>query len=295
MGVNPLPTAAQRDNQKSGIAIEHMQTQQEIGSFHFMSAFESGLELAGRVMNDWIPVTYDTEREEAIRKPDDSHRIVRLNTAAPYPDPKTGELQHFPIGEGDHDVVISTGPSELSQRDAVADFLDSLISNLGALPIPPPAAAKLLALAIQMRNLGPKGDEMAEIVAPADGGNQAQAQLVEAQQQTAAMQQALQEMQAELQQLKLEKAGKVIDNQFKLQLEKMREENALAIAEVSTKAQQISERLETFRDMMQQFHSQAHELGMTQQEHANTLDQQQQQAALQPPPQQGQPQQPQAA
>ena len=281
MGISPLPTAAQRDNEKSGVALEKIQTEQAVGSLHFSAGYDRAVERAGRIIDSWMPVVYDTEREEWLHQADETRRHVRLNTGEPYPNPETGEMEHYPIGDEEHDVAVSTGPSFDSQRSAVSDFLDNLIGQLPKMPIAAPQAAKLLALAIQMKDLGPKGDEMAEIISPSQPDQSGQIQQMQAQFQQS--QQVLQQMQSELQKFQLEKAGKVIDNQFRLQIEKMREENALAIAEVNTKAQQMSERLQTFSDMMSQFHSQAHDVGMQadQQQHEAGMAQQQQAAAQQ--------------
>jgi hypothetical protein len=167
MGISPLPTSAQRQNEKSGVALERIQAQQQIGSFHFTDNYERALAFAGRVIDSWIPVVYDTEREIALGKPDDSHEVVRINTAEPYADEKTGELKHFPVTDkGDHDVTISDGPSYASQQEAASDFLDLLVQNLEKIPPPGSPQAKLFALAIRMKQLGPMGDEMADIVSP---------------------------------------------------------------------------------------------------------------------------------
>lgn len=166
VGISPLPTAAQRDNAKSGVALQTIKQQQQVGSFHFTDGFDRALEFAGRVINSWIPVVYDTERDVAIRKPDDSHKIVSLNTPAPYAEQPGGEPEHYPIDDADHDVTVNTGPSSDSQWEAQSDFLDQLVTNLHQLPVPPPAQAKLLAMAIRMKNLGAKGDEMADIISP---------------------------------------------------------------------------------------------------------------------------------
>jgi hypothetical protein len=271
MGISPLPTAAQRDNQKSGIALEKVKEQQEIGSWHFVDGFDRALAFAGRVIDERIPVVYDTERDMTLRKPDDSPHQVRVNTESPYAD-ETGEMVHYPIVDGvDHAITTSDGPSYASQMEAASDFIDLLIQSLPTLPIPPPQAAKILALAIQMKQLGPKGDEIAEIVSPTDAGQagQMQQQIGQAQAALAQQGQALQAMQAELQKLQLEKSGRVIDNQFKLQIETMRQENALAIAEVETKAQSLSERMEFVTDLAHKFLDSAHDVGLQAQDHAN--------------------------
>jgi len=91
-----------------------------------------------------------------------------------------------------------------------------------------------------------------------------------------------------MQKLQLEKAGHVIQGQFDVQIEKMKLENALAVAEISTKAQQLSERVQLLSDMMSQFHDQAHDAALQAQQQAHERDQataaaqQQQQAEPQP-------------
>jgi hypothetical protein len=138
MGISPLPTAAQRDSEKSGVAIERIQSTEALGSYHFTAGYERALERAGRIIESWVPTVYDNKREMGLRQLDDSHKVVTINTAEPYPN-KQGEMEHYPVGDGDHDVTVSTGPSYQSQREAVGEFLDTLIQNLPNLPIPPQA------------------------------------------------------------------------------------------------------------------------------------------------------------
>ena len=76
VGISPLPTAAQRDNEKSGVALQRIQMEADMGSYHFIDGYDRALRLAGRVMDQWIPIVYDNERTKALRQPDDSHRMV---------------------------------------------------------------------------------------------------------------------------------------------------------------------------------------------------------------------------
>lgn len=298
MGISPLPTPMQRDNQKSGVALERIQQQMAIGSYHFLDKYEMALAFAGRIIDSWIPVVYDAEdREVGIRMPDDTHKVVRANTQQPYIDQTTGEPQHYPIGDETHQVTISTGPSSDSQRDAASDFLDTLIDNLGSLPVAPPQAARLLALAIQMKQLGPKGDEMAEIISPDQQGQQQippqlQAAMSQAQQEMQAMHAYAQQKEREVAELKQKLDAHVVDNEYRLKIEQMKIEAQLAMAEVNTKAQNLEERLKFVEDMWRQLHQQQAEqaaqradqqhqaqMAAMQQEHAVRLQQQQAQAA----------------
>jgi len=264
MGISPLPTAAQRDNEKSGVALDKIQQQEAMGSLHFVDAYEAAISRAGRIIEAYIPVCYDREdREMGLQMANDSRKIIRANTPEPYlADPKTGERQQYLIGDEEHDVAISAGPSYQSQREEAGKYLDTLIGNIQEITqiCGAQAAAKLLSLATQMRELGPLGDEMADVLNPEKAGEQAQLQGMQHQLQQQGL--LTQQLQDELQKLQLEKAGKVIDNQFKMQLQKMEDENKLAIAEISTKAQQLSERMQTFADQMAQFHSQAHDVAL---------------------------------
>ena len=163
MGINPLPTAAQRQNEKSGIALQKIQASQEVGSFHFVDGYERALERIGRIVDSWIPVTYDAaDRTMWLHQEGKPRRKVVLNSSVPDEDGAFNVVSE----EEDHDVTIGTAPSAASQEQAASDFLDLLVSNIANLPIDPPAKAKLLSLAIEMKELGPLGKEMAEIISP---------------------------------------------------------------------------------------------------------------------------------
>ena len=282
MGVNSLPTAAQRDNQKSGVALDRIESAQAVGSFHFLDNFDRALMLAGRAMDERIPIVYgDEDREMMLARGDETHRRVKLNTKEPYPaEDGTNKLLHYPVDKGTHHCTISTGPWQESQNRAVSEFVDLLVQNLKTLPLAMPQAQQILALGVQMKQLGPKGDKLAEIISPTPADGQPQIPQ-EAQAAIAQAHQVIEAMQAELQKLQAEKQGKVVDNEYKLQLERMKIEAEIAIAEVNTKAQSLEERMRFVEDAWKQLHGQAHEAGLqaADQAHAQDLATQQQQAA----------------
>lgn len=153
---------------RSGIALKTLAAQTYEGNYHFIDSYANAVKLAGRIIDDLIPVTYDTIRDQALRKPDDTQAMVRLHDPN-FVDPQ-GQSKLLDTSVGDHQVTISTGPTQDSQRDAVDDFLNSIVSNeqiVGlALQNPQSTAAKLLAMAIKLKNLGPLGDQIADDVAP---------------------------------------------------------------------------------------------------------------------------------
>lgn len=307
MGISPLPSAAQRANQKSGVALQNIQSQQSVGSYHLVDSYDRAIKLTGRIVNQWLAETDLGETERAIREADGTHKLVKINTDAPVQ--VDDHEYHFPIADdkGRYQVTVSSGTSTESQRSEASDFADTLIQNLKGLPIAPPQAAKILSLVVRMKQLGPLGDQMADIISPQDNG--AQQQLAQLQQQGQQMQQAMQEMQQTLQKLMLERQGKVIEMQGKQQIAQLDaqvrlteanldRETKLAVAEIGTKAQIESEREGLLTDLESQFHDQAHSAAMQkdqqaheQQMQAAQVQAQQQQQAQAAEQQQAQPEQ----
>jgi hypothetical protein len=311
VGVSPLPTAMQRSNEKSGIALERLENLENTGSFHFVDGYDRALRLAGRVIDQWIPSVYgEPRRPLQVRKPDESYRLIQLNSE-PYPDEKNpGQYVQYPVEEVDHAIAVSSGPSYNSQREQVASFIDMLIQNLPNMPwIPPPVAAQILSIAIKMKNLGPQGDQLAEIISPSPGSpDQSMAQMQQAQAQLQQQGAQIQQLQAIVQQLTMEKHTKMVEGQYKMELERLRSETNLlverlkvdaqmAVAQIQTKSQMESERTsaisETSQQARQQMHEaeaaqrqQDHELRLAQQEYASQLAQAQQQAQPAPEAQQ---------
>lgn len=291
MGITPLPTAAQRQNEKSGVALDKIQSQQAIGSFHFTDNFDRAIENAGRQINELITKVMDTPRQVGVRNPDDSHSLMPVAPAGQMPEQQPTEqpidpADAFDPQKGDFDVTISTGMSYQSQRAEASDFVDTLLGELPNLPIPPQAKATLLAKAITLKDIGPIGDEMAKIIDPQGDGEPIPPQ---AQQMIAHLQQQLQEAGQAAQQLAQEKQGKMWETQGKLQqiaaqsqadmaLEDKKLLAQITIAEINTKAQNESDREADRRELEAQFHDQAHDVAL-QAQGAQQQQQAQEQAA----------------
>lgn len=275
MGITPLPTAAQRQNEKSGVALDKIQSQQAIGSFHFTDNFDRAIENAGRQVNELITLVMDTPRQVGVRNPDDSHSLMPIAPGGQMPQQVTSEQpvdpkDAFDPQKGDFDVTISTGMSYQSQRAEASDFVDTLLSELPNLPIAPQAKATLLAKAITLKDIGPIGDEMAKIIDPQGDGEPIPPQ---AQQMIAHLQQQLQETGQAAQQLAQEKQGKMWETQGKLQqiaaqsqadmaLEDKKLLAQITVAEINTKAQNAADREADRRELEAQFHSQAHAVAL---------------------------------
>lgn len=178
-----------RSSPISGKALEEFEAQGDIKTFHFVDNYDRILEFEGRMIDDLIPVVYDTERQQAIVGNDDKPKLITLNG------PPDEEGHRYPTDEGDHELTISTGPSYDSQRQEQNEFSKTLVANPQlvtlALQNPQSSSAKILALAIRMSDLGPLGDAMAEAIDPAEGEEQPIPPQVKA-----AMQQMQQQLQA---------------------------------------------------------------------------------------------------
>ena len=292
MGVNALPTQAQRTNQKSGLALEKIQSEQSIGSYHLVDSYDGAIKLTGRIINHWLPEVDLGETQRPVRLADGKHKLVAINTDAAVID---GDHEyHFPIADdkGRYQVTISSGPSHESQREEGSEFVDTLMMNLKDLPLQPQQMQKLMALGIRLKQLGPLGDQMADVIDPPNQAGQQQQQMAQMQQQGQQMNQQLQALQALVQKLMLERQGRVIENQGKMALAKiegaqaiteanMDRETRLAVAEIQTKAQIQTEREGMVHDLESQFHDQAHEVALQahDQTHQQGMAQQQRAAA----------------
>ena len=274
MGISPLPTQAQRRNEKSGIALEKIQDETQQGSFHFVDNYERGLMFCGRIINDLLFAVYDTPRDVGVRHKDESHHVIRINEKS---QDENGQPVAHLLSDGEYDVTISTGPSYQSEREQANEFSDGMLEIIGTLPVDPSVKAKLVALSITMKDLGAIGEEMAELIAP----KQPNAIPPQAQAQIASAQQELQLAQATIAQLMQEKVARHAELANKLAVAKLQADKDIAVAEISTKAQNERQRDASYADILKMIHDAAHEVGMSQLEHGQDLAQGDQAAQIQ--------------
>lgn len=240
MGVAALPTAAQRQSEKSGIALTKIQTMEAIGSFHFTDNYDKYLKNRGFQLNELIPFYYDTEREVPIRKKDGKHGILKTigHESHPLSDHGAYEVQglpddHLHTGLGKYDVTIATQPSFESERAEADDFVDTLLERLPTLPVPPQIGQIILAKAIRMKTLGATGEEIADLLDPPQGNKMPP----EAQAAIAQLQGQVQQLTEENQALHMDRAGRVLEQQTKKDIEVMKAQSA----ETQKKIDQITQ------------------------------------------------------
>lgn len=326
MGISPLPTSAQRQNQKSGKALDRIESSAQKGSFHLTDHHNEAVTRTGQILVECIPHFYDTPRQVAVRKPDDSVDLIHINTpTAKTPDGQpTWAPEDIRTDQGEYDVTISVGPAQASEREASSDFADSLLQNQPLLQmLGPERALKVAAAGVRLKNVGPIGDDIADLMDPKpakDGTPNPQ----QAQQQAQQLHGQLQQAQQQLQQAGQIIQTKQVENQARIQIAQLQiaskeriaamdRETKLAVAELGAKVDRIALFLEERgrvgaqqADAEQGAHDRAHDVGMaamqhdqalqqgqaateqqaalSDQGHQQTLEQGQQAAALQPPP-----------
>lgn len=278
-GTGFLPTQAQRQNEKSGVALKEISTSAQKGAYHFVDNYEHAIRRVGEVLVDLIPSYYDTPRDVHVRGSDDKTIQVRINDPQ-QPAPK--EYGGQPIGldkKHEYDVTIATGPSYATEREKASDFADQLAG------VRPEIFSWIGAEIVRLKNLGPIGDKLAEIldvmapppVQQLKQGNQplppqaqqAIAQLQQAQQQIQQLQQIIQtDSVKEDKKTEREIAIKKLDGQIKLALAELQGKQKM-----EQKAADVSADIDTRED------EQVHELAMAGADAAQS-EQQARQAAL---------------
>jgi hypothetical protein len=267
MGISPLPTDAQRANNKSGIALKKIQGERAQGSFHFIDNFDRSLVYCGKQLDDLFDRIHDTARDIPVRKEDGTHSMARIGDQS---DPKNKEFA------GDHDVTITTGPSFESQREEAADFADTLAQVEGVFPL-------IGDLLVKLRNLGPIGDSIAERLTPPQFASQNGEDVpATAKAAIARLTQQAQQMQQVIAQLTQEKAAKMIEKDAQYRIAALQENTKLVVAQATLQRDKAESILQTELQKIQTILGQAHDQATqaTDQQHEKNLAEQQHQHDL---------------
>ena len=193
---------------RSGIALKTLDQQESQANFHFIDNLDLGLEYGGRIMDDLInPIYYEKDRELGFRKASGDHYTMKVNQLD-----AEGRRVGFHTDQGDHDIMITTGPSFDSERQEGQEFIENTVQTVAQ--INPMAGLITLISAIKLKNLGPIGDDLVQKLEAIAGQNQQGGPAA-----MQAMQANMQKMAQKLQELLLEKKAKILEIQGKMQLE----------------------------------------------------------------------------
>lgn len=122
------PSVGAKSQEKSGVALQEQKVQGMVGNYHFPDNLSRSIQQCGRILLEWIPKYYDTERTARILGEDGDNEFVKLNPnqkQAIMPDKdqmgkETGSIYNLSVGK--YDVTVSTGPSYTSKRQEAAEF-----------------------------------------------------------------------------------------------------------------------------------------------------------------------------
>lgn len=229
-------------NVKSGIALERLENSADVASYHLVYNYKAAVRHAGRIVNDLLEVIEDEPQEVAVRRQNDTREIVKINE--PYYDESGQEItnQYSREPGAMHDVTISDGPSYQSQREAASEFVDNFIRAFAGIP---QIIQMTLPFLIRLKNLGPIGDELADMVTPPQMKKaeemgvppQIMQQMMQMKQMIDAQNQAIQKYEMEKQAKVTEKT---LDGQIK-QMQAMFDENVKRMELASKEAVAVME------------------------------------------------------
>lgn len=238
MAVSPLPVAAQKDSQKSGVFVDKLRETSAVGSYHFYDNQQNAIMRTGLLVSNLLKHIDDGQKDVTIRDQADKARTVRINDPE-WIDPQTGKPNHIQAAEGHYDVTISTGPKIDSERQQASEFADNLLGSPQlAQVLGPEKYSEILALGVKLKNVGPLGDEIAEIINPSEQQGEDDPKRLKMQVQQ--LQQASEVMAKELKKrtddANLETAKLEAEHKLQIELQTMKSATAIDIAHINATA-----------------------------------------------------------
>lgn len=212
-GITPQPSEVQRRNDISGEAWKQRESTAQMGSYHYKDHYKGGVQRTGEIVEDLIDKIHDTARDVWVHEADETPRQVRIN------DPRD---QDSISTKGKYLVTVSAAPATESQRSEANDFVDSIIGHLDTIGQlrGPQVASAILALSIKLKQLGPIGDQIADLIEPPEmkagkDGTPPDPRLF-------GMQQTIQQLQKQLQDAGFVIKTKQVEGKTKYEIEQMK-------------------------------------------------------------------------
>lgn len=109
-----------RSNEVSGKAINARKLEGDVATSMYHDNLNCAIEEVGDIVNQYIPIAYDSTRTIRVIGPDDKHKLMVIN----------GQDDESPdITKGKYDVVLETGPSFTTQRQEALDGMMTLFQT----------------------------------------------------------------------------------------------------------------------------------------------------------------------
>lgn len=279
------PNLGMSKSDQSGEAVKALQSQGQVSNINWADNLARSIRAEGKVLLGMIPKIYDTPRVMRIIDPDGTNRTVVTHSGPDQQqDAQQLALQQniqkiYDVGVGKYDIAVTVGPSYQTRRQ------ESAASMLELAKVAPQVMQVGGDLIVGNMDF-PGADQLAErlkatLPPQVLQGDDPATKLAQAQAQVTQMGQQLQQATAILHQQHDIIQGKQVENAAKLDVEKLKAETSITIAEINTKAQQANMRLEWEKEIWQELHGSAHDLGLQkdQQAHEQAQALQAQQAA----------------
>lgn len=110
------PSLGAEGNETSGTMVQRRQQQSDLSNFHFYDNLTRSIRWTGKLILDWIPTYYDTERVIRILGEDNTPQSVTINQKA-----VDGVMND--VTTGTYDVVMETGPGYQTKREEAFDWM----------------------------------------------------------------------------------------------------------------------------------------------------------------------------
>ncbi|MEE9304299.1 MAG: portal protein [Thiotrichaceae bacterium] len=248
-------STGQLPEQRSGIAVEALQREADLGSSLFMDNLAGAIEHCGRIIIDLIPTYYDTQRVVRLRGEDDAVNFVEINKPMLTPD---GLKIQNDLTRGKYDVRVGVGPSYRTKRIEAAS---SMVELARVFPQILEVAGDLVA-----KNLDwPGADEISKRlkkllppgIAEMDDDDPAAQQAAEAQQQQQQLQQAQLKLAMDEQQGKIENTAADTANKKATSIKNLTEaqqndfENAINTAELAQREGDVELKTQALNEILQ--------------------------------------------
>jgi biotin carboxyl carrier protein len=265
------PSMLPQGNQ-SGKAIQGQQQQADMTNYHYYDNLTRSIKQTGRIILDLIPSVYDSQRVLRIIGDDGKGEIINVNERVQNEMGIETILNDVTVGE--YDVVMETGPGYNSKRQ---EAVDSMISMMGVDPDLMKQAGDLVFRNMDFPGADIIADRLAaanplaQIDEKSDIPPQVQMQLAQSQQVIQDLQQQIQAMQmdmtyrasieeqkqaAETQRKRMDVEARmadsqlrtevqandtVIDNETRLEIERMKAQLALILSTISTSSEKSTD------------------------------------------------------
>lgn len=207
-------------NVKSGKAINLLDRQSDMGSFHFIDNAKCTVKHYGRCLEELTNAIEDTARNVGTREADGTHKVVRMNEKI-VKDGKTTINKYRASEDAANLVTIGAGNSYQSQREEWTSFAADLGKD-------PNIMAKAGDLIVKSQNGGPIADQIAERLTPPEFRSKDGQPPIppEVQQQMQQKDMELQALNAHAKQVEQQ----LIELQDKAKAEQIKQDSAMALA-----------------------------------------------------------------